>query len=106
MGGLKGIWWAWKGKAFGNQVADFLGVHRSIYHGAMQEGGCELHMIKLYLLKKEGCSLKEVGMHSTTFLLPGMRVLKDRFGPQLQIEESRKNVIAFIHAQAESDFAA
>ena len=98
------VYRAWRGKAFGNQVADLLGIHRGLYHGAMEEGGCELHMIKLYYLKEEGCSIEQVGIHSIKFLVPGLSVLRARFGPQPQIESAHGKIMAFADAESGSNF--
>ncbi|MCO7527733.1 hypothetical protein NJH54_24900 [Pseudomonas asiatica] len=92
MSALKGMWWAWKGKAYGNQVADLLGIHRGLYHGAMEEGGCQMHLIKLFQLKQEGHSLEDVALHSCDYLLSGLAKLEMRFGPQTQIGQARMKV--------------
>lgn len=96
MHALKGMYWAWQGKAFGNRVADLLGVHRSLFHGAMEEGGCQMHMIKLYQLKKDGEPIDRVALHSCEFLFPGLRILEGRFGQQALIEEAKANVLAYM----------
>lgn len=90
---FRGMYWAWKGKAFGNQVADLMGIHRALYHGAMEEGGCQMHMLKLYQLKEEGVPIERVAVHSCKFLIPGLGLLEERFGPQDLIVEAK--AIAF-----------
>ena len=92
---LKGMYWAWKGRALGNQVADLLGIHRGLYHGAMEEGGCQLHLIKLYHLKQGGESVERMALHSCAFLLPGLIQLEQRYGPQAQIEQAKASVVEF-----------
>ena len=89
---IKSMLLARKGKAFGNEVADYIGMHRSLYHGAMEEGGCLLHMIKLAALKDEGKGIPEVAEHSFQYLLPGLRNLEERFGSQELILDARRHV--------------
>lgn len=93
---LRSGYWAWKGKAFGNRVAAHLGIHPSLFHGAMEEGGCELHLIKLYHLKQNGEPLERVAHHSCRFLDPGLAVLHLRFGDQRLIIEARVKVLAYM----------
>lgn len=92
---FKGLYWAWKGKAFGNQVADLLGIHRSLFHGAMEEGGCQLHLIRLYHLQRDGEPLERVALHSCTYLLPGLIKLEERFGSQALIGQAKIRVSEF-----------
>lgn len=81
-----------RGKAFGNEVADYIGMHRSLYHGAMEEGGCRLHMIQLASYKASGMSVGEVADLSVPFLIPGLRSLEERFGSQELILDARRHV--------------
>jgi hypothetical protein len=83
------IYWTWQGKRFGNKVADFIGIHRSLYHGAMEEGGCHMHMMKLYHFKKMELPLALVAHDSCKYLALGLICLKDRFGPQELIEQAQ-----------------
>lgn len=89
---IKSMLLARKGKAFGNEVADYIGMHRSLYHGAMEEGGCRLHMIQLASYKAGGMSVGEVAHLSVPFLLPGLRNLEERFGSQELILDARRQV--------------
>lgn len=93
---IKSMLLARKGKAFGNEVADYIGMHRSLYHGAMEEGGCSLHMIKLAAQKDDGMSLEEAAHFSIPFLLPGLRTLEDKFGSQDLILHARRQVYGLI----------
>lgn len=92
---LKGMYWASQGKRFGNQVADLLGVHRGLYHCAMEEGGCQMHLIKLYQLKEDGESIERVALHSCQFLFPGLEAIQARFGKQSLVDEARSRVLAY-----------
>lgn len=96
---IKTMLLARKGKSFGNEVADYIGMHRSLYHGAMEEGGCNLHMIQLASYKSNGMSTEEVAHLSVPFLLPGLRKLEDRFGSQDLIIEARQHVYGLMKNQ-------
>ncbi|AJO77726.1 hypothetical protein TO66_10605 [Pseudomonas sp. MRSN 12121] len=96
---LKGMYWVWQGKKFGNQIADFIGMHRDLYHGAMEEGGCKVHMLKLYQLKAEGYSVELAAYDSCKFLIPGLRTIEDKFGSQEQIEHARSCVMKLVASQ-------
>lgn len=90
------MYWTWQGKRFGNAVADFMGVHRSLYHGAMEEGGCLLHMMKLHHLRQRGLPLELVAYDSCEFLLPGLICLEQRFGHQVLIDKARFKVLEYM----------
>jgi hypothetical protein len=68
----------------------------------MEEGGCKQHMIKLYHLKCQQVSLREVAINSCQYLLPGLRRLEDRFGEQEQITLARANVMKFISKESDT----
>ena len=84
-----------RGQKFGNEIADYLNIHRSLFHGAMEEGGCEMHLIKLFNLKAEGYSVHEIALDACDFLLPGLDVLELRFGKQEQIKQAKDAVFNF-----------
>lgn len=94
---IQAIMLARKGRAFGNEVADYFGMHRSIYHGAMEEGGCPLHLIQLASMKKGGDSVEMAAAFSCQFLLPGLVVLRERFGPQDHIAEAWRKVSQLVN---------
>ncbi|GFM88394.1 hypothetical protein PSCICO_37930 [Pseudomonas cichorii] len=100
---FKGIYWAWKGKSFGNEVADYLGVNRRLYHGAMEEGGCSQHMLRLYHLRSQGVALEEVAYHSCDYLSLGLLGLERRFGKQKLISQAQENINRFLLAKANLD---
>lgn len=90
---LGGIYAAWRGRVFGNQVADFIGMHRSLYHGAMEEGGCNMHMLMLSHLKSEGYAVEAVAQDSCKFLIAGLRIIENKFGQQAHIDHARACVM-------------
>lgn len=97
---------AYSGKKYGNQIADFLKIHRGLFHTAMEEGGCEMHLIKLYFLKKENLDMIEVAYDSCEYLLRGLLVMETRFGKQPLSEDALEKVKAFRLTQEESALSA
>ncbi|HBP5148283.1 TPA: hypothetical protein L5659_001666 [Pseudomonas aeruginosa] len=91
------VWYrCWKGRRYGNKVADLLGIHRGLYHGAMEEGGCEMHLLKLWALQEAGESIERVALHSCQYLSLGLISLRKRFGARPLIEDARGRVNVFL----------
>lgn len=84
------------GRRYGNKVADCLGISRSIYHAAMEEGGMAQHMLALYSLKHSGATVAEVCVHSCKYLDRGLDKLELRFGTQAQITNARYQISALL----------
>lgn len=93
---LGGLFKAYSGKKYGNCVADFLGIHRGLYHNAMEEGGCEMHLLKLHFLKKENLDISEVAYNSSEYILPGLLSIEARFGKQDLISDAVAKVKKFV----------
>ncbi|MGI2856486.1 hypothetical protein ACRTDR_20280 [Shewanella algae] len=100
---LGGIFKASSGKKYGNQIADHLGVHRGLFHSAVEEGGCPMHLIRLHFLRKQNMSLDDAANHIMEFLIPGLRVIEERFGPQALIEDALENLRGFAHRYYKED---
>jgi hypothetical protein len=77
---LEGFFLARKGKKFGNAVADILGMPRGLFHTAMEQGGCDAHLVKLANMREEGLDIEEVAYHSLTYLEKGLRTLESQWG--------------------------
>ncbi len=93
---LSGFFKVSSGKKYGNKIADYLGVDQRLFHSAMEEGGCEMHLLKLHDLKQENIELSEISYHSTKYLLPGFLSIEKRFGKQRLITYAVQNVGEFI----------
>lgn len=100
---LKGFFITNKGRKFGNEVADYLGVERRLFHCAMEEGGCDMHLVKLYNLKLDGFSLEDVAVDACDFLIPGLDEIETRFGGQNLIQQARKSINQFQFDRANSE---
>lgn len=94
---LAGIFKAKSGKKYGNQIADHLGVHQGLFHSAVEEGGCPMHLIRLYYLRKENMSLDDAANHVMEFLVPGLRIIEEQFGSQELIDGAQENLRGFTH---------
>ena len=92
---IGGIIKACTGKKYGNQIADFLKINRGLFHTAMEEGGCEMHLIKLYFLKRENISINEVAYNACDYLIRGLFSLRTKFGKQPLSEDALEKVTAF-----------
>lgn len=77
-------------------MADLLGIHRGVYHSAMEEGGCDMHLLKLSALEEAGEPLAQVALHSCQYLAPGLGILASRFGGQPKIENARAKVFTYM----------
>lgn len=93
---LKSWYRCWKGRGYGNKVADLLGINRGLYHGAMEAGGCEMHLLKLWALKEAGESVERVALYSCQYLSLGLISLRRRFGERPLIEDARVRVNVFL----------
>lgn len=79
---------AYKGKKYGNRIADWLGIHRGLFHSAMEEGGLPMHMIWLYFLEKENLKLEDAAELTTETLTRGLLQIETRFGRQTLIDDA------------------
>lgn len=86
---------AYKGKRYGNRIADWLGVHRGLFHSAMEEGGLPMHMIWLYFLEKENLRIEVAAGSTTEFLKRGLLNIETRFGRQELIDSALDRVKEF-----------
>ncbi|WP_417447155.1 hypothetical protein [Kangiella sp.] len=102
---LKGFFITNKGRKFGNEIADYLGVERRLFHCAMEEGGCDMHLVKLYNLKLDGFSLEDIAVDAWDFLIPGLDEIEKRFGGQNLIQQARKSINQFQIDRANSDLS-
>jgi hypothetical protein len=100
---LKGFFITNNGRKFGNEVADYLRVERRLFHCAMEEGGCDMHLVKLYNLKLDGFSLEDVAVDACDFLIPGLDEIEKRFGGQSLIQQARKSINQFQIDRANSE---
>lgn len=92
---IGGLIKVYSGKKYGNKIADFLKIHRGLFHSAMEEGGCEMHLLKLHFLKQESLDMAEVAYDSCEYLLRGLLVLETRFGKQPLSEDALEKIKAF-----------
>gem|GEM_PF-2309559 len=99
---IGGLMKVYSGKKYGNKIADFLKINRGLFHTAMEEGGCEMHLLKLYFLKQEGLGMAEVAYDSCEYLLRGLLVLETRFGKQPLSEDAFEKIKAFRLAHEKS----
>ena len=93
---MPGLLWGFRrasrGKKFGNEVADSIGIRRSHFHTSLEAGGVPMHMIMLAGLKDEGTSIAECREMLLPVLLDGLRAIEFRFGPQSSLTESIETV--------------
>ena len=77
---LQGLRRASRGKNFGNEIADSMGLPRNLFHTAVEGGGFAMHLITLASLKDEGASVVEAREMCLPYLSQGIENLKSRFG--------------------------
>ncbi|KZY86119.1 hypothetical protein A3741_26860, partial [Oleiphilus sp. HI0069] len=83
------------GKKFGNSVADVIGIQRGLYHAAMEQGGCHMHLLKLAEMKEEGLNLIQVAFHSMKFLDEGLKFLEKKWGNIPKISNGKEAIEKF-----------
>jgi len=86
---LWGMRIASKGKAFGNEIADSMGISRNLFHTAVETGGFNMHLIVLASLKDEGKSVVDARELILPFLAQGLAALEQRFGRQNEIDHAK-----------------
>ncbi|CZT29254.1 hypothetical protein PCPL58_2798 [Pseudomonas cerasi] len=87
------MYWTWQGRRVGNKVARLMEIRPSLYHSAMEEGGCQLHLMKLYHLKKMGVPLELIAHDSCKFLFAGLVCIEQAIGPQALTESAKFKVV-------------
>ena len=69
-----------RGKKFGNEIADSLGMDRALFHAALEESSLPMHFSVLAHLKDDGVSINQAKNTLHPSLFVGLSVLKERFG--------------------------
>lgn len=81
------------GKESGEQGGEAHGDSPELVHSAMEEGGCQLHLMKLYHFNKMGVPLELIAHDSCKFLFAGLVCLEQAFGPHALIESAKFKVV-------------
>jgi hypothetical protein len=88
-----------KGRKFGNEIADSMGIQRGIFHSAIERGGLPMHMIILSQMRDEGVELPDARSHLLMYLDIGLHELENQFGPKDKISNA-KSIISKYLAQS------
>lgn len=94
---LSGIMMILSGKRYGNKVADFLEIRRGLFHTAMEDGGCHMHLLVLHALKQDETEIKEVAWLCSQYLIRGIDKFNIRFGYPEVSKIALKKVTAFMN---------
>lgn len=87
----------YQGQAFGNRVAESIGMNSSLFHSAIEEGGLNMHLLILFQFEEQGKSYSEVCDYMLPFVLKGLNVIESRFGPQELIDQARAAANGFLN---------
>ncbi len=88
----------YKGRKFGNEIADHLGWSRNFFHSVLDNGvgtlGPSLQL--LAALKTMNLTAADASVHIARHLQDGLNNLEARFGPQQMISDVRAQVDALL----------
>ena len=91
---MPGFFWGLRrtsrGKAFGNEIADSLGIRRSYFHTALEAAGVPMHLLMLAGLKDDHIAVEECRAMLLPDVLEGLRIIESRYGKQAPLTDSIK----------------